>query len=636
MKAFNELKDNILGLFDDTAKFATNNGYKGITENLLKIKNDFQKKELMVVVCGEMRRGKSSLLTAFLEEENIFPIDVNTCTNVVTVVRYGKIEKIEVILEKRESNGSVKYETSLIKRNEIEKYVTEYGNEQNNKHVNCLYVEIPNKKLEEGFVFVDTPGVGSLNFEHAQVTYGFLPNADVMLFVSDVLNPLTDSELKFLDKAYGFCKNIVFPLTKSDKRTSDEIKSTIKNNLQKIKSITHLQNEDIHIIPVSSRMKIKYIENQKEDYLTNSNYSQLDKLIWQTIYDNRSKILILPFIKSLSEEIQNLKSSINVQLEALKQDKETVIKLTNELQEKSLQRKTLLDGNAKWKSEMQYELSNIMIEVNQEIHSESISISEIINSRLSQKGAAEQLDTIITEINDLLSNVVFNSRDSISNRTLEIANNISSELGLLIDVNAEALNKVGFSQEQKIGYNKNQRSYPDKIIDKGRQIGMKSMGGAAMGGVIGAIAGGLLGLFAGPAGIIAGAQIGASWGAGIGAVGGTTIGTIGVVMHSKDEDIPAIRISLNNYISRSINSIQSGINLCIRELTKGLTDELSNQISNQIQQIETTTTQIKQNLTLKQTEIPKQTSKLNTQISMIDGLGATSEKVMLEIDTKLD
>ncbi|MBP1673659.1 MAG: Dynamin family protein [Bacteroidetes bacterium] len=631
MKTFNELKNNILGLFDDTAKFATNNGYKGTTENLLKVKNDFQKKELMVVVCGEMKRGKSSLLTAFLEEENIFPIDVNTCTNVVTVVRYGKTEKIEVFFEKRESNGDIKYESSLIRREEIEKYVTEYGNEQNKKHVNCIVVEIPNKKLKEGFVFVDTPGVGSLNFAHAQVTYGFLPNADVMLFVSDVLNPLTDSELKFFEKAYGFCKNIIFPLTKSDKKTSEEIQSTINNNIQKIKTITQFKEDDIHIIPVSSKMKIKFLENQKEDYLTNSNYPKLEKLIWQTIYDNRCKILILPFIKQLLEEIQSLKSNINVQIEALNQDKEIVVKLTKEFQERSLQRKTLLDGNAKWKSEMQYELSNIMIEVNQEIHSESISISEIMNSRLSQKGAAEQLDIIVSEINDLLSNVVFNSRDSISNRTLEIANNVSSELGLLIDVNAEALNKVGFSQEQKIGYNKNQRSYPDKIIDKGRQIGMKSMGGAAMGGVIGAIAGGLLGLFAGPAGIIAGAQLGASWGAGIGAVGGTTIGTIGVVMHSKDEDIPAIRISLSNYISRSINSIQSGINLCIRELTKGLTDELSNQISNQIQQIETTTAQIKQNLTLKQTEIPKHASKLNSQISMIDGLGASVEKVMSEI-----
>ncbi|MGV8134414.1 MAG: dynamin family protein [Mangrovibacterium sp.] len=631
MRTFNELKNAVFVLFDNTAKFAVQSGYEGVSKNILKVKNDFQKKELMVVVCGEMRRGKSSLLTAFLEEEKIFPIDINTCTNVITIVRYGKTEKIEVILEKCGQGGEVKYESLPIKREEIEQYVTEYGNEQNRKRVNCLNVVLPNEKLKEGFVFVDTPGVGSLNFEHAQVTYGFLPHADVMLFVSDVLNPLTDSELKFMEKGFVFCKNVIFPLTKSDKKTGEEIRSTIESNRAKIKNVTKLDDNDIHIIPVSNRMKLRYLEKAKEEDLVNSNYPQLEELIWKTIYGKRSRILVLPFLQQLSDEVQKLRSNINIQLEALAQDKETVTRLTQELQEKSSKKQLLLAGNAKWKGDLQYELTNVSIQVSEDIHDESINISERMNVLLAQSGAAERIDPITAQINELLSGLVLNSRESISSKTFEITEDISSELGLSMDVNEEAINSVGFFRKRTIDYVKTQKSLADKVIDKGRQIGMKSMGGTAIGAVVGGILGGLAGIFGGPAGIIALASAGAQWGAGIGALGGTAKGAVDAVKNTKDDDLPAIRIALNNYISKNVNSIRSGVNLCIRELSKDLTQELTNQIADQIQQLDTTATQIKQNLALKQADIPKQTSKLNMQMSMVEGLEKSAAQLEVEI-----
>ena len=62
-------------------------------------------------------------------------------------------------------------------------------------------------------MFVDTPGVGSLNISHAEATYGFLPNADLLLFVSDTNAGFTETELNFLKRGYQYCKNVIFPLT---------------------------------------------------------------------------------------------------------------------------------------------------------------------------------------------------------------------------------------------------------------------------------------------------------------------------------------------------------------------------------------------------------------------------------------
>jgi len=631
MDSFNELKSKVTKLFEGAEVFSKQAGYENISKNILKTKNEFLAKELMVVVCGEIKRGKSSLLTAFLEEKDIFPIDLNTCTNVVTVVRYGAVEKIEAILEKQ-NKDKISYEHVAIKRSEIGQFVTEYGNESNAKRVNCLNIQMPNEKLKEGFVFVDTPGVGSLNFEHAQITYGFLPNTDVLLFVSDLLNPLTDSELKFLEKAYGFCKNVIFPLTKSDQKNSDAINSTIASNLEKIVNVTGLKKEDVYILPVSNKMKLRYLETKKEEHLLTSNFKELEELVWKTIYENRAQILVEPFLQQLKSELARLRSNINIQLEALAHDKEAVNKLTGELQLKSSKKQQLLEGNAKWRGEFQYELNNLSITVAEEITNEAINITEQMNSLLAQNGAADKLQSIASEVNELLSELVFKSKDNISSKVLDIVSEISLELGLSLDVNEEAMNNVGFNRKQSVEYSKMQKSVATEVIDKGSKIARSSMAGTAVGSIVGGFLGAVGGfLVAGPPGALLGGKAGMAYGAALGATGGSAKGVYDAVTKSKDDDIPAIRIALSNYISKSINSIRSGVNLCVREMTKELTSELVNQINDQVQQMDTITNQLKQNLALKQADIPKQTSKLNMQMSMVEGLEKSVGQVESEI-----
>lgn len=624
MKTFSEYKTTVLGLFDSVSKFSVQVGYESIASNVIKIQKELSNKELIIVTCGEMKRGKSSLLTAFLEEPQIFPIDINTCTNVVTIVQYGEKERIEVIFENNEK--------VLIKRSEIEKYVTEDGNENNQRKVNFLNVTIPNEKLKEGFVFVDTPGVGSLNFEHAQMTYGFMPNTDVMLFVSDVLNPLTDSELKFLERGFGYCKNIIFPLTKSDKKSKKEIEETIANNKEKICSVTKLSPDAIHMIPVSNKMKLKYLEKNQENDLIKSNFLQLEKQIWKTIFDNRTRILILPFLLQLQDDIQRLKSNINIQINALNQDIETNNRLTEELKEKSVQRGNLLEGTAKWKSDLQYNLSNLSIEIDGIIQQSNVEINVELGTLLSRSGAQDRVYNIASEINEMLTDLVFQTRDMISSKVIDINNEISNELGLNLDINESAMDRVGFIRQDEVEYKRAERRIIDKAIDNGRKVASKSIGLGAIGTIAGGIIGTVFGFFtAGPVGAIVGAKAGASIGVGLGAAAGTVKGAYDAVVESATHDIPAIRLALSNYITKSIGSIRSGVNLCTRELTKGLTDDLSQQIKDQIIQIDAVMLQIKENQTLNSKEIPARKNKLLMQQSIADGFDNKSVDLSNEL-----
>ena len=62
------------------------------------------------------------------------------------------------------------------------------------------YVELgyPSELLVNNVVLVDTPGVNDLNEQRAEVTYGYVPRADAVVFLLDAGQALKDSEREFL------------------------------------------------------------------------------------------------------------------------------------------------------------------------------------------------------------------------------------------------------------------------------------------------------------------------------------------------------------------------------------------------------------------------------------------------------
>jgi hypothetical protein len=69
---------------------------------------------------------------------------------------------------------------------------------------------------------VDTPGTNSLERMEEEITRGFVPRADLVLFVTTLLQPLTASELGFLTHIGEWGKKIIFIVNGVDRRNSDE------------------------------------------------------------------------------------------------------------------------------------------------------------------------------------------------------------------------------------------------------------------------------------------------------------------------------------------------------------------------------------------------------------------------------
>jgi small GTP-binding protein len=138
-----------------------------------------------LVVLGEFKRGKSTLINALLFRD-ILPTGVVPLTSVVTTIGAGQRDRLSIIFQDGRQE-----ERPL---DELAEYVTEARNPGNGRGVELAHVELDNDLLHAGIELVDTPGIGSIHSHNTEVARGFLPRVDAALCVLDAGQPLSEAE----------------------------------------------------------------------------------------------------------------------------------------------------------------------------------------------------------------------------------------------------------------------------------------------------------------------------------------------------------------------------------------------------------------------------------------------------------
>lgn len=556
MSKFLEYKRNVLNYFDDCISFAKRNGYEANSAQMQSLRKKIEEDKMVVLTCGEMKRGKSSMLSALLEDVDLFPVNVAVATCVVTMVSYAPVEKVTVVLEDRRGQ-----ETSIsITRSEISDYVTEQGNESNHKKVKLMLIETPNEKLKNGFVFVDTPGVGSMNPEHSQITYGFLPRADVVLFVSDATSPLTEPELGFLKQVKTHCSNILFPLTKKDLEANYQ--EIIETNKDKINQYTDIPRDKIAIIPISSTAKLSYLKTGRDRMLKSSNYEAFEKMLWDMIYKNRANIIFFPPMKELADELKKIEKDICINETAFGGNSDDMEKLKDKLVQLSNQKQELLSNASGWQIDIQKEVEGL-------IYSTDSIIDTFYDDAMSYLNKQLQNPKNIADPTALLNGVVC----MVSNSSIEMSNEVLSRVSEIKE-NFEEKSGISFYDDEdrslfsikEADFNLKKLTTTEKLVDNGRTIGATSMGITAIGSVAGAVIGGIIGLFGGPVGLIAGAQVGAM----LGGAAGTINGTLRVLKQPTYHTENQVRNEITKYITGNCNAWRKDTPRHLKEIKDNL------------------------------------------------------------------
>ncbi|MBX9722983.1 MAG: dynamin family protein [Candidatus Obscuribacterales bacterium] len=257
-----------------------------------------------LAVVGEFKRGKSTLVNAFISEP-LLPTAVVPLTSVTTIIEFGEITQIKVYFH----DGT----SSAIAATQLPDYVTEKGNPNNEKKVSRVEIKHPSKLLQDGVRLIDTPGVGSSHEHNTQTTYEFLPEIDAAIFLFSADQPASQMELSFLKDVIVSTPRLFLVQNKIDYLSSTELAESLEYLQATL--VKHLSNE-IKIYPISAR-KALALKTGSDTVASGENdgtgFDLLERDIVEFLANGKARTFIESSTKRVDRELNALKQLILIE-----------------------------------------------------------------------------------------------------------------------------------------------------------------------------------------------------------------------------------------------------------------------------------------------------------------------------------
>lgn len=202
----------------------------------------------LLVVVGEFNAGKSAFINAFLGEK-LLEEGVTPTTTQINLLRYGPTQAREVVNDRQ--------------------------------HI----LRLPVEWLGE-ISIVDTPGTNAIIRAHEAITSQFVPRSDLVLFVTSVDRPFTESERLFLERIRDWGKKVVFIINKIDILENESDLHTIEEFVRE--NARSLLGTVPEIFPISARLALRARKGEPEQW-EKSRFAALEDYIRSTL-DEKSRL----------------------------------------------------------------------------------------------------------------------------------------------------------------------------------------------------------------------------------------------------------------------------------------------------------------------------------------------------------
>ena len=196
---------------------------------------------LRVLVVGEAKRGKSTLVNALLER-SVLPAGVTPLTAVATTVTRGSAEGIDALfLDGR---------TERLPLGALEDLVTERRNPANCRRIAGVTVRLDAPILGRGVELVDTPGTGSVHAHNTAAAADVLESMDAAVFVLTADPPVSASERDLLTRVAELSVTTFIVLNKADYLDPGDLEESLRFTAGVVSGAT---GRPARIYPLSAR-----------------------------------------------------------------------------------------------------------------------------------------------------------------------------------------------------------------------------------------------------------------------------------------------------------------------------------------------------------------------------------------------
>ena len=239
----------------------------------------------LLVIVGEFNSGKSAFINALLGAD-IAEEGVTPTTSRITVLRHS-----DEPVERDRRDG-----------------VLEKGH--------------PNEFLRE-IAVVDTPGTNAIIRHHEELSRGFVPRSDLVLFVTSSERPLTESERGYLELIRDWGKKVVLVVNKADllqdEEAADEVRSFVESGIRSALGLA----PPIFLVSALLARKAKAATStiERDALLNASGFADLERFVSELLDEEGRVRLKLESPLGVAEELtRRYRAAVDERLSLLEED----------------------------------------------------------------------------------------------------------------------------------------------------------------------------------------------------------------------------------------------------------------------------------------------------------------------------
>jgi small GTP-binding protein len=178
---------------------------------------------------------------------------------------------------------------------------------------------------------VDTPGTNAIFREHERLTSEFVPQSDLVLFVTSADRPFTESERSFLQNIRDWGKKIIVVINKIDLLERAEEREQVRQFVAEHGRA--LLGSEPEIFAVSARRALRQkLGEQVPESVPGDRFEDLERYISSTLDEKeRQRLKLLNPLGIGARLSQTTRESLSVRLGVLKQDLQTIEDIERQL-----------------------------------------------------------------------------------------------------------------------------------------------------------------------------------------------------------------------------------------------------------------------------------------------------------------